>query len=752
MGSGITIDLIIPVYNAYEYLKACVDSIRRNTASGAYQLILVNDCSTDERIAPYLRTLKSENVLVLENETNSGFVHSVNRGMRLSENDVVLLNSDTEVTPHWLERLTACACHDPRVATATPFTNAGTICSVPLFCKDNPLPEGLTADAYASLIERVSLRAYPGIPTAVGFCMYIRRAVIKQVGLFDEEAFGKGYGEENDFCYRALRAGYHHVLCDDVFVYHKGSASFGDDRRQAQVQKNLDILAKRYPQEKYRTDLFCRQQPLRRLWENIDVFRAFANGRRNLLFVLHMPVPYRQGDWEMGGTQKHVLELCKVLDKQYNVFILWPEKEEGLCLIGSNGNEWKELFFSLKAMISLTYEDQIRQVLSEILKAFCIDLVHVHHLLNLTPAVFETVQRAGVPCVFTAHDYYMFCPQVNLLKNGVFCGGDASQCGDCPACAGIDILEWRRGMGEALAKVQALVVPDESVGEWFRRMFPGLPVEVHEHGMAVPETSTFVPEPYSPHTDAFPVAFVGNIAQHKGSTKIAAVIHTGSQIEWHVFGNIEDKSFHPQNAILHGSYQGAEIIRLLRTHHIRLVCFLPVWPETYSYVLTECWLAGVPVLAFDLGAVGNRIRKTGCGWLLRPDTPAADIVKEIQRIRQDEAGYAERLEAVKHFQPVSMEEMGDGYTRLYERLFGKSRVCQGYDRALVVSAVEAAAKGTETMGLAYGAQLEGLREKMRRVLPRPLADRLLRGQYPFKKQIKRVAVGIGGIVRRFRQR
>ncbi|MFT9076594.1 glycosyltransferase [Ethanoligenens sp.] len=747
-----TIDIIIPVYNAFDYLLACVESIRRNAGVQPYRLILVEDCSTDVRILPYLHSLENGNVIVLRNETNQGFVHSVNRGIQASENDVVLLNSDTEVTPHWLERLTACACHDSRVATATPFTNAGTICSVPVFCQDNPLPERLTADAYAALIERVSLRAYPEIPTAVGFCMYIRRAVLNQIGLFDEDAFGKGYGEENDFCYRALRAGYRHVLCDDVFVYHKGSASFGDVRKQTQIQKNLEILANRYPEEKRQTDLFCRMQPLRRFWDNIDVFRAFANGRRNLLFVLHMPVPYRQGDSQMGGTQKHVLELCRALDKRYNVFILWPEKEDGLCLIGSNGSEWKELFFSLKLVTSLSYEDKIRQVLSEVLKAFCIDLVHIHHILGLTPAMFDTVRRAGIPCVFTAHDYYLFCPQINLLKNGVYCGGDAAQCADCPACAGISIADWRQQMGKALSSVQAVVVPDESVQRRFEQMFPGLPVEVHEHGICIPELSRPVQTVDSADTELFPVAFVGNVAQHKGSARIAKVIaQGGTQIDWHVFGNVEDKSFRPMHAHLHGPYQGAEILALLRQYRIRLVCFLPVWPETYSYVLTECWLAGVPVLAYDLGAVGNRIRKTGCGWVLPPDAGATEIVREIQRIRGDAAEYATRLNALEQFHAVSLEEMGKSYAQLYERLFGKPQICQGYDRALIVSAVEAAAKGTETMGLAYGAQLEGLRQKLRKILPRPMADALLRGQYPFKKQIKRVAVLAGDVLRRLRR-
>ena len=68
------------------------------------------------------------------------------------------------------------------------------------------------------------------IPTGVGFCMYIRRACLDEIGLFDAETFGRGYGEENDFCMRAAAAGWRNVLAGDVFVYHEGAVSFSGER------------------------------------------------------------------------------------------------------------------------------------------------------------------------------------------------------------------------------------------------------------------------------------------------------------------------------------------------------------------------------------------------------------------------------------------------------------------------------------------------------------------------------------------
>src|SRR4029078_568222 len=151
-----------------------------------------------------------------------GFPASANRGMGASDRDVVLLNSDTEVTAGWLEKLQAAGYSAAAVATATPFSNNATLCSLPRSFAANALPSGLDADGFGRVVEERSRREYPRIPTGVGVCLCVKRKVLDAVGAFDEARFGQGYGEENDFCMRALRAGYVHVLDDSTFIYHAG--------------------------------------------------------------------------------------------------------------------------------------------------------------------------------------------------------------------------------------------------------------------------------------------------------------------------------------------------------------------------------------------------------------------------------------------------------------------------------------------------------------------------------------------------
>jgi GT2 family glycosyltransferase len=217
--------VVVPVFNAFEYLRRCLDALAQ--ASPGAEVLVIDDASTDPRVRPLLcRWVDAAPTrhLLLQAE-NRGFVHSANEGMRQAAGDVVLLNSDTEVTPGWLEALGRCLLSDRRIATATPWTNNGEIASLPEFCRKNPPPP--EPGALARALDAGGAAVYPEIPTAVGFCMAVARSAIRRIGLFDEAAFGQGYGEENDFSMRARAAGLRNVLCDDAYVVHHGGASFG---------------------------------------------------------------------------------------------------------------------------------------------------------------------------------------------------------------------------------------------------------------------------------------------------------------------------------------------------------------------------------------------------------------------------------------------------------------------------------------------------------------------------------------------
>lgn len=264
----IGIDIIIPVFNAATALQRCLQSLSGRLPEDA-TVLLVDDASSDPTIAPMLDAFAARCDVpcrIVRQTVNRGFVASVNLGMRTATRDVVLLNSDTVVTRGWLQRLQACLESDPRIATATPWSNNAEICSLPLFCKPNPEPEDPERMARAAL--NAGPPRYPELPTAVGFCMAIRRSALNALGDFDEATFGRGYGEENDFCRRAAAHGWRNVLCDDAYVVHQGGASFGATG-EAPGGVALERLLARYPDYNARVSTFISEDPLKPLRERV---------------------------------------------------------------------------------------------------------------------------------------------------------------------------------------------------------------------------------------------------------------------------------------------------------------------------------------------------------------------------------------------------------------------------------------------------------------------------------------------------
>ncbi|MGD9943271.1 MAG: glycosyltransferase [Burkholderiaceae bacterium] len=270
------LDVIVPVFRGEASTRACIESVLRSGGALAFELVVIDDCSPEPALSDWLRQQAADGRFrLLRNETNLGFVASVNRGMaEHPDRDVVLLNSDTEVPSGWLDRLNACAARDPRIATVTPFSNEATICSYPFEGWDGGLPGGLGLAELDRLFATVNAGRTVDLPTGIGFCLWIRRSALNSLGAFDEQAFGRGYGEESDFCMRAAAAGWRNVLAGDVFVYHAGSASFGSAERLERVRNAETVMAERHPSYAERVFEFIAADPLEPLRAAVDEARA----------------------------------------------------------------------------------------------------------------------------------------------------------------------------------------------------------------------------------------------------------------------------------------------------------------------------------------------------------------------------------------------------------------------------------------------------------------------------------------------
>lgn len=277
--------VVVPVYNALDDLDACLASLDQTLAPGA-QVLVADDASTDPRVAVLLAGWRERSPLdarVVTRAANLGFPANCNAAFaETGEADVVLLNSDAIATPGWLEQLARCAASDARIASISPWSNNAEICSFPRFCEDNPAPEHPAAVAEAA--ATMGPPQYPDLPTTVGFCLYLRRAALRQLGGFDAQTFGSGYGEENDWCLRAAAMGWRNVLCDSAYVLHRGGASFAP-LGLAPNGENLARLLARWPDYNERVARFIMADPLaplrQRLAERLQALAA-AGPQRDL--------------------------------------------------------------------------------------------------------------------------------------------------------------------------------------------------------------------------------------------------------------------------------------------------------------------------------------------------------------------------------------------------------------------------------------------------------------------------------------
>lgn len=298
--------VIVPIFRNAERTRVCLESVRRASDPRTTQLILVNDASPEEDIHQLCSALAAEpNVQLIDHQQNQGFVKSVNAGIEAAgDADVVILNSDTEVSSGWLDRLAAAADQNPDAATITPFSNNATVCSYPDMCLDNALPKGHTVDTLDTHFRTVNAGQVIEVPTGVGFCMYIRRAALDGIGHFDEAAFGRGYGEENDWCMRATEAGWRHLACADLFVMHAGGASFGSEAAALQSAAQA-VLDDRYPNYNATIAHFIKTDPLEPFRNAVDAARARSGEAEVVLEESRRRAIRLRADWYGLDAARH---------------------------------------------------------------------------------------------------------------------------------------------------------------------------------------------------------------------------------------------------------------------------------------------------------------------------------------------------------------------------------------------------------------------------------------------------------------
>jgi GT2 family glycosyltransferase/glycosyltransferase involved in cell wall biosynthesis len=628
------LNIIVPVYRGLALTRACIDSVLATRSPERHRLVIVNDKSPDPDMAGMLRAhLHHPNVFLLTNEANLGFVKSVNRALSFcGSGDVLLLNADTRLFPGGIRELWEVAHASPDIGTVTALSNNATIFSYPHASLRGDTLDDIGWDSLAAVALEKNRGIIVDVPTGHGFCLLIKREVLRRVGHLDE-SFGRGYGEENDLCARAADLGYRNVAAAGALVEHRESTSFAGEKK-ALLDVNLPKLEARYPEytpiimDVERRDIFrAARWPL----DAARLARARAAGSGFVLLIHHALG---------GGTAQAMADIEEAVGYGESLVLTLCCRADGFMQLTAK-----------EPVLHAQFAPDECAPLMDLLAEADIGLVVAHQLLGFPPDFLAQLEAwlPGRRSIFYAHDYYAVCPRVTLI-DGVdrFCGvAPADVCERCLEMAGphdasrlthLKPAEHRRLFSGLLQAFTHVVTPSGSAAANLRRVFDDLTVTVLPHP-SLP--IAFPPQARAGADDE--IVLFGAIGAHKGSAKLleiaqlARLVHPALTFRVIGYTDRDEALRRAGNVIITGAYKPGELPALALAARGRHALFLSGWPETFSYTLSEAVELGFIPLVPDIGAMAERVRAAGFGAVFNFPIDAADVLAMITRLGQGHA-------------------------------------------------------------------------------------------------------------------
>jgi len=592
------VKIIIPVYGGRQVVAECLASVCASVPQNV-EIIVIDDASPDDSLRADLDGLANSGAItLLRNAENIGFPASVNRGITVAaDHDVIVLNSDTIVFPGWLERMRAHAETYPQYATITPLSNAGSIASYPAV--EEPKCPRDRAELRDELAATINAKAIVEAPTGVGFCMFMRRAAIDQVGDFDEYLFSLGYGEENDFCMRTSACGWKHGIACDIYVLHHGGMSFGP-RKAALMARNGAILNQRHPSYPRLVEEFASRDPLAPFRRMLSAAEVAHQDKQCLVISLGIG----------GGVERHVSARLKDLRATgFSPILVRPSSDGKQLRIDSNEIPTAELRYDL---------DAEKEAFEAFLEGCTLEHLEIHHCLGVPAEIIDTCIRHAPSFDIYIHDFSWYCPRLTLLGlSNRYCGEpEIDRCEQCVGLLGtamddsIGVTDLRRRSLRWFVQATRVIVPTADTASRYQRQFPEVRFDVTPWETALAPIKVQAPLDDAP----LKIAVIGAIGEQKGYDFLLECARYAAlrdlPVEFVVLGFTQDdpKLTQTGKIFITGRYEESEIPYLLQREAPAAAVFLSVTPETWCFSLSHALRANLPVLAFNQGAIAERLR------------------------------------------------------------------------------------------------------------------------------------------------
>jgi GT2 family glycosyltransferase/glycosyltransferase involved in cell wall biosynthesis len=603
-----SVTIILPVFNAHDLLKEALQRIVKNTDL-PWRIILVEDCSTDKRVLTLLREWCLSNTsraTLLENDQNLGFVKSVNKGLHYAQrwsDTVILLNSDALVPAKWASRLIRPLLQYPRAATATPMSNDAEIFNAPLICAPQDLAtgQGDLIDLTAAQLNPESYRV--AVPTGVGFCMAINPNYLKKVPQFDI-SFGRGYGEEVDWCQRIRASDGLHYCAVNLFIEHRGGQSFGSEEKLRLIAKNNALISSRYPQYDNDVQQFIASDPLKS--PRLALALAWLGAQD--IYPVSIYFAHSMG----GGAEAYLQHRLK--SKHHAL------GRAAVVIRVGGAMRWQIEVHCQGGMISggtnnLDYVAKLlRPIKARRLIYSC--AVGDRNALSVPDAIL-TLSHAGQHTLeFLFHDYFAISPDYTLLNDkGVYDGLPRRHKNDIEAAsAQIGLTKWQSEWEKLLKVSKEIIVFSENSKEIVEQAYPKYSEKIQVRPHRVSQELTRIPPPVGQKRRV--IGVLGDIGLQKGAKVIsrAAGAIDAQGVGLVIVGNFDPAIPLSPSVPIHGRYIISDLGKIAARYGVTDWLIPSVWPETFSFTTHEALATGLPTHAYAIGAQGDAVANAKNGF------------------------------------------------------------------------------------------------------------------------------------------
>jgi GT2 family glycosyltransferase len=576
------ITLILPVHNAAGHVASCLDRIADMTDL-PWQLVIVEDGSTDPALRPRLRDWVAAHpqASLICHDRPRGFAAAVNAALAtLGEirHPVVLLNSDVTLPRGWAARLVAPLLADGSIASVTPLSNEGELMGAPHACAGVALRNAEVDAVDAALAPFARHSDLPSLPTGSGFCMALSPDWLAQVPRVDE-AFGRGYGEEVDWCQRTRALGGRHVCQPGLFVGHVGAASFGLEQRRNLRARAAAVLSRRWPRFDGDVAQALARDPLAgdRLRAGLLWAKTRLSGHPLPVYLTH----------SLGGG------VARWLDQRL-------AGHEVAAVLRVGGPLRWQLELHSPAGVTRGATERFADVKALLGAAGPRDVIYACAVGDPVPEEIPVrlldLCAGGQRLEMLFHDYFP------LNRDYTF-RSEADP-------------DWLALWRPALERADHLTVFSDASRRIVAGVHPDLrhKIRLRPHGplAAVPRLSPAPP-------GRMVIGVPGNLNAQKGAAVVrdlARVLVRSKEARLVVLGEVAPDCPLPRAVTVVGGYQLADLPHLVARHGIGAWLIPSLWPETFSYVTQESLATGLPCIGFDLGGQGEALRRAENGHVV----------------------------------------------------------------------------------------------------------------------------------------